>query len=1318
MTALMSAMECYAFYHSPHTTYFKVTDMSGGLPDNSVNDITEDPYGFIWFATWNGVARFDGKNMEVFRHQDTDKIPGINMVRALLAQRDGIWVCADAGVNFLRFADNKFVTGKYISDNNMAVRIESRVSNIINADGNIIIQTIDGDLMRLDGGNTDIAKGKIVFRRIATPSGRIYTDIVKYTKGRIMALSNEGITILSGTGDRELHHNQIPQAFDANLNIYCDTINNKVYTGAGIGRESRAFDIVSDKGNLSVNNELRLPGGVMAATRVGDTTYFATDGDGLYAMDADNSFTRYAPDNSAIPGDALYSIHADNDNNVWCGSYRHGVCMLSRDLNSYTVNNVASGTLTYNIVTSIVDAGDKLYIGLDGGGIDVYDPKAEKTENISTRNSSLPGNNIVSMLIDGSTLWAATYSNGLAEISLPSRQITTHAVPSGPGGESKLWVIKDDGLGNIWAGGSSLHTFNKATRQFTPVPGCEGATVMSIVEDGNYMWVGTRKKGVLKINKQTRKIEARFSDSPTSNGGHLPGKHAAYIFIDSRRNLWVNVDNRELCVINADHPGKVKTYGTGNGLLNASVNSITEDARGDLWVGTNDGLYKYIRSLNTFVRKRDSRIPMTYVPNAATVSGDKIYLGTTKGLLTFRLNDPPSLGNNKPVMFTSLSILDSNKTGIPLYASEHPEVELDNGQNFFTVNFSVPEMSNPDQLQFECRLEGLEDVWQDCTKTRSVTYTNVPSGTYTLLVRHTNPDGSWSEPSKLKIKIRSPWYATVPMVLGWIMIAIVLIWLTIRLSKKFYSNKKKTEMAELERDSASKLNEAKLDFYATVSHELRTPCFLISAQIEEIMDSQRQAVPVSTLSGIYRNSTKLNKLINHVIDFRKSDTGLLKLTPRSVELVRFFENLTSDYEQLCRQKSLTFKFEHDPEPIEAYVDSDKLEQIVTNLISNAYKYTPKGGSVTMSLRNVDEENIAITVSDSGIGIMDKLQEQIFKPFFRTERGQAQSYGDGIGLAFVKDLVELHNGTITLDSKINEGSTFTVTIPKNKAKQITATQVQTVDNPERKVLPTPKKRPVAKVDNPTATRSLLIVDDDPDVLDLVSRAFEGDYRVVQVSDGKAGIETASTGDFDVIITDIMMPEADGHELIRAIKGNRKTSNIKIVVLSALASENDMVQALDEGADAFILKPSPLKFLRRKVDGLFESKAAPADVNAAKNMSGQYNREEQKFLLECRRIIDENMNDEQFGIEMLAMKLAMSHSALYKKIRRMTGMSLIEFINDYKIYKAVGMFRSGITNVQRVSDACGFRDVKTFRESFKKKMNMPPKQFVSQINQDEE
>ncbi len=1313
LPALLLGLACLApratASTAPATTFFKVVNTSSGLPDNSINDIAEDKFGFLWIGTWNGLSRYDGMNIENFVHSDDKPSIAGSMVRCVAPTDSGVWAGTDAGLDFMRYSDSRFIHSKSTEVRNGELHsIKGRISRLLPTDKGLIAVNIDGEMLSyLSQGGAEEPYN--LFEKLPKPVSRRYADIATYTNGRLIALSNEGITILSADGKREISHHNRPCNYDSNMNMLCDTLTNTIYVGGGIGTESEAYRVDPATLNISEVEDAPVFKGLMKAVRNDNKLYFATDGHGLYALDDDGTLTNYTPKNSHIPGDAIYTVFTDSHDNIWCGTYRQGLCLLSRELNTYTVLNTASGSLTYDIVTAIVPTESTYYVGLDGGGIDIIDGKTGTIRNYNSRNSALPGDNVVSLLSDGTTLWAAIYSGGLSSIDERTGAINTYKVETGYEPGNKLWVLANDNRGSIWVGGRALHIFNKATGKFTLVPGCDNISVMSIIDDGNYMWVGTRFQGILQIDKDKRRVINRHSDSPTPGGVLLPSHRIDFLSIDPFGMLWADLGEKGLYSIDTANNNDMQCHNLGGNLSQEHVRSMLCDDENNIWFGTDGGLYKYLRRSGTIIRKNDSRLPLAYTANACARMGDTVFFGTTGGLLTFSLSESLRESDSPATLFTSIEIFDSQRTKIPLYSTGNKVVELDNQQNFFKVYFSIPEMSNPTQIALECRLEGLEDVWREASEPRSATYTNVPAGNYRLLVRHTGPDGNWSEPVALGIKVKPAWYATMWSRSAGILLALILISFGLYIWRQSILNQEKAHMAELERDSQKRLNEAKMDFYANVTHELRTPCFLISAQIEEILDSERQTIPVSTLHGIYRNSAKLNKLINHIIDFRKNDSGHLALASRETELTRFLQELTFDYEQLCRQKGINFTYTHDDPPIIACIDPDKLEQIVTNLVSNAYKYTHNGGTVTLAVKDLNDQ-VAISVSDTGIGIVDKLHTAIFEPFVRTERGRSQSAGDGIGLAYVKELVELHGGTITLESRVNEGSTFTIRLPKQQSenKEVAKAPVR-----ETKALPSPAApAPGTMVSNPTATRTLLLVDDDPEVTALVAGAFVDDYRVSRASSGTEGLAMLKADDYDVVITDIMMPEFDGHSLLQAIKSDPKLKNIKVVVFSAAVGEDDMVKAFDEGADAYLTKPTPLKVIRRQVERLFER---PDDDNvfASRLTTGTYNREEQKFLRRCREIIDANLYDENFGIELLASKLAMSHSSLYKKIRKMTGLSLIEFINEYRICKAVSLFHKGNTNVQKVAEMCGFRDIKTFRETFKRRMNMPPKQYILQL-----
>lgn len=1312
-----AAVGAYAI-PDPSTAHIKVISVNEGLPDNSVNDIVEDQYGFIWIATWNGLARFDGRHVTVYRHTpEENKNYLSNMVRCIRPGKGGLWVGSDTGLDFFRYDDSRFYPSYFIAPGDTdEVLLNSRVSHLLRHGNDIFALTVNGDLMRLDPELSEKGGKYPVFRALPKPRNRRYADITEFTDGRLIALSNDGITILTGDGANEMYHNAVELNFDTNLNLFFEKGPMTVTVGGGVGSETLKFDIDSF-GHITPEPQALPYSNLMSMASDGDRIIFGTDGNGMFMKEGD-LIERFTPDNSSLPCDAIYKVYVDSNRNLWIGSYRHGVFMLSHNLNAYSVMDKHSGKLTYDIVSAVIPDGDTLYLGLDGGGLEILDTKTGRYQVFNKNNSSLPADNIVSIVKDGNDLWLAVYGKGIAKYDTRKGSFETFRVDKTIEPGNKVWTMIDDGAGHLWVGGNSLSRFDKHTHTSTLVEGTRYADILSMAIDGNTVVAATRWNGLLEVDRNTHKIIARHSDSPSKGGIKLPGRKTPFVFIDSRHTVWVDVDNKMLCHIDLAGNKIIETYSSRDSNAGGvQILSMLEDSHGNILIGTNRGLMKYVRDKNTIVSLNDERMPRMFTFNAAAKNASTAFLGTTAGLLCYPLDQPMAQTKHTPTVFTGVELLNSGTNDIPLFCTGDASVTLDNDQNFFKVSFTVPEMTNPEQIRFECRLEGFENDWRDVTETRSANYTYVPAGKYRLLVRHAHPDGSWSDPAAMAIRVRPAWYATTAMTAVWSLLILAVLAAVGYFWYKFIKSRERIHMAEVERDSANRLNEAKLDFYASITHELRTPCFLISAQIEEMYDSGRQSVPVNSLLGIYRNSAKLNRLISHIIDFRKTDTGHLTLNSRRIDLHHLMGELSGDYEHLCRQKSISFTFNHSEPPIYAEVDPDKLELIVTNLISNAYKYTKKGGAVSLDLID-DGDTVEISVTDNGIGIVDKLQTTIFEPFVRTERGRKISSGDGIGLAFVKELVELHGGTITVDSRVNEGSRFTVILPK-KQSGLPAATAPDEERPEAPLKADILKADVSattgvRISDPTATRSILIIDDNKDVLSVLVKAFEDKFRVTEMSDAREALELARKGGFDVVITDLMMPDIDGHQVLRELKADKRTKDTKVVVFSALTSETDMLTAFDEGADAYLTKPIPVKVLVKQVERLFEQEADTSALAAA--ASGNYNREEQRFLLECRRIINEYMTHDDFDIAMLAQQLSMSHSALYKKIKSMTGMSIIDFINEYRIYKAVQLFKDGITNVQTVAEMCGFKDVKTFRETFKRKMQMPPKQYMLKLQEE--
>ncbi len=1346
-------------------SYFRTIDIKSGLPDNSINDIAEDKYGFIWIASWNGLGRYDGVKVQNF-YKDNDSGSNSlssNMVRSLLPVDNGLWVATDNGLDYYKFSNGKFLHSYLADDSGALSLIKSRVSRLAKTESKIFGITSSGDLICHD--NRFTSDGSPIFQKVTNSKGNRFADITNYTRGRLLALTERGVSLLTEDGKKELYRFPVNSGYDLKMNIACDTLTGRIYLGYGIGHKSLALKINNKTNQISHDASAFVPGGLMKTTILNGSVFFSTDGEGLWVQNPNGGIYNYTMENSSLPGNVIYTSFADSSNNLWVGTYRRGMALLSHQLNWFDFATTANQNIPYDIVTAVHPFKGKIYLGLDGGGLAEYNPATKTSIHYSASNSSLPGNNVVSISDDGEKLWLGIYTRGIASFDPDNKQFTHYPLTPSQEPDNTVWTILCDTYGHLWIGGKNLNILDIATGEITTPSEFKDARISSMALNGNNIWIGSTAQGLMKFDTKSLSLLLHASSSHKSDAIRLPSYDISQIFIDTKGNLWLTLPSKGLARINPNTDDDPAIFGPRQGLFDIRVRSIVEDRQGHLWLGTQNGLFRYNPENSSFIKIEDPRLPMIFNQSAAALVGTDIYMGTTEGVVEFS----PSTKMFSPITgaqlhFTSLDILGPKRESISLYSTPLTQLTLSHDQNFFTIHFAVPDLVYPGRVRYSYRLRGLDKEWSEPSESMSAEYTSVPPGIYTFEVRHTLPDGSWSEPSSFPMKILPPWWQTWWATVLAVLLVIGIIGIVVYFWHQHFLSRQRLEIALIEKESEHKLHNAKLDFFAKISHELRTSVFIINAQVEELLAAGKETITIrkSHLDSICRNSVKLNKLVNRIIDFRKLDLGRDTLKFTRGDIVVFLRSLADDYDYLLQQKDITFLFNAPSAPIISMYDPDCLDLIVSNLISNAYKYTRPGGSVTLSVSSRDKK-VIIKVKDTGIGVNEQLQKEIFTPYYRTESGQAESGGDGIGLAYVKELVELHKGSISVSSQEGIGSVFIVEFPiiDNKDKIASTNDLPAIDNPSSQNIkksgmqPEPGRRKytsdsatqtspnrkyktsLPQPQNPTASNSVMIVEDDPEITKLLVNTFAPDFKIYTAGNGKEALKKMEKILPDVVLTDIDMPGMDGHALIRHIQENPELKHIRIVVLTAINNEEEMMKALDEGACAYFTKPISLRVLAKHISGIINRKATTSlTFNTGKNVRTssssdssvnnttessadtylhphRLNDEEKKFLIHCRRIIDDNLRNPLFDIEFMTEELNMSHSTLYKKIKKLTGMGLLEFITDYRLCRAVELFREGNSNVQRVSEMVGYKDTKSFRTVFKKKMGVSPKQYVQSL-----
>lgn len=1287
-----------------------------GLPDNTVNCIAQDNRGFIWAGTSNGLAQFDGMFFTLFRYSinDTTSIAN-NNVHSLLSTDHGLYIATDYCIDYYNYEDCKFRRCQIKSKH----RVGNSFISLVSTSKGVFVFDDAGRLYRSSNDNT-------LFKGIATSAPVL---AIASSGDRLFVVMSRSVAMYTADGSKVLSSVAIHTNTSTSYNASYSHNMRRLYVGRGVGGAAQAFAVTHN--HLQAVDE-SVPIALKAACDYNGGVAFATDGYGVVLRRSGAADQRLTESKNRICGDAVYSLLADRGGNLWIGTYRKGLTLYGARRALFATLSEKAGTLPYDLVTAVASQGDNTYIGMDGGGMGIYTHSLNTMTTYTSANSSMWGDNIVSMTADQHTVWMAVYNRGLTAYDIATHKFTNYTLPLASKRGDVIWTIVDDGNGNLWIGGRDLFVFNKQERRFSIVPQFTGAMCQMLSCRGKYIWFGN-DNGLYKIDSRTRRTIKHYSTSTPDMP--LPSNKVRYVYADSKGRVWVSFRYEAPCCID-EKEGKVHTNLTEHGLGSIIVTGIIESRHGYMVFSTNNGLYFYFPENHAFMRcDLDNSVPMAYNYGACYADGRRYYFGSVEGLVM--ADDMPLYEKSlyKDVSLGRLNVTDGRS--INLGSNREGEVTLQSNENYFTINFSVPEYNAPRAIHFSYYLKGMENTWNEITDRREASYTNVPPGSYEFLVRSTDLSGRWTKASVLRITVLPPWYLTWWAKTLWLLIIIGVAYACFRLYMRVIKMRHRMEIAEVEKDSQRKLDDAKMTFFTSITHELRTPVFLIAAQLEEFIDRKQSivSIPSAYLMAMHRSALKINKLISQAIDFRKIDQGKLQLKRQSIDVVKFVGELAGDYDDLLDQKHIDFATVMPEHPVMLSMDGEKVEMCLNNLISNAYKYTNNGGHVVLTISDMPDR-VVFSVKDDGIGIVPEARKEIFQSFFRTSRGQAKSKGDGIGLSFVQTLVELHGGEMHLESEVNKGSTFSFYIPKaavdkaveaevdKSAANTVACKPAADAEPEQpaadaKVLldaiqepePTPGTAPLKA--NPTATHSILLIDDERETVALLERNLINDFRVLKAYDGAEGLRVAASSLPDIIVCDMMMPQLDGLEFLRALRNDKKLKHIKVIIFTGQTSDEERIAAYDAGADAFLTKPVSLKLLRVRIDRLIaesDNASLTADISNSKRT---FTKEEQLFLLRCREIIDDNLCNPDFNIDFLAEKLAMSHSTLYKKLKQMTGMSLIEFVNDYKIYKAVQAFKEGQTNVVKVAEMCGFGDIKNFRNTFKRKMQMSPKQFVQSL-----
>ncbi|WP_106829955.1 hybrid sensor histidine kinase/response regulator transcription factor [Parabacteroides pacaensis] len=1310
-----------------------------GLSNTNILGIAQDKRGFLWIATEEGLNKFDGTRFTNYYKGMPDKLNLTgNELNCLLDDPDEpiLWIGTQrAGLNAYNYKNDTFTVYKHDPKNPNSL-ITDDVTDLQPApDGNLWIATYWRGIDHLD-------KKTHIFTHYNTEtvtglgSNHIWSVADGGDGNLYIGHTSHGFSILSVKDKKakNFRHNPAdPHSLPSNevLCVYKDN-NNNIWLGtthglalfnpaeenfihfkdSGKAMSHPVFDIKQINGNkLWIAMEL---GGIAIV----DLTQ------SLFLPPARIHFDdiREGNDEYGLSNPSVRCLFQDSFHNVWAGTWGGGINFLSHhsplfNVCSYSPLPTAERNLTDKMIGSLsLDQENKLWVGTNKGDINVL----KKGKRIAIyKKENLTGAPVQASLCDSKgNLWFGFFNGGALFYDKNRKDFRQVFPPD----KSTLDVraIYEDKNHAIWIGTSNgIYKADSDGRSF-PNPYIRQGQVRCIVKDdqGNF-WVGTFGSGVIVYSSDFKEIKYFV----TAN--QFPSNTINALYKDRKNGIWV-ATGEGLVHFPSSCGGNYKVYGREDGLVNTHIRAITEDASGNIWLSTNKGISCYKQDKNCFYNYGDKdHVPVCGFMSSSTACDEEgnIYFGSLDGLCHFNPNTVLEKREAPAAIITEMKIFEplteSGNDEEVVSLRECPEVELNHRQNNFTIVFNIQNYALANQVEYAYMLKGLEDAWYTVTDPNTVTFRNIPPGNYQFLVKTRIRNQQWSDLiTSLDIRIAPPlwltWWAKSLYLLAGMLILFFL----------FYAYKKRLEMAtlyELEKknhEQELELNNERLRFYTNITHELRTPLTLILGPLEDMQkNNSLSGKDAQKISVIHQSAIRLLNLINQILEFRKTETQNKKLCVCRDNIASLVHEIGLKYKELNRKPDIDFVIEIEKEEILLYFDKEIITIILDNLISNAIKYTEKG-TITLGLYQCIRNNTHLTeikVSDTGYGISPKALPYIFDRYYQ-EGGNHQASGTGIGLALVKNLVKLHEGKISVESTLNVGSAFSISLLTDN----TYPHVLHADSPQ-KVHPE-KEEPVnIKTGN---KQVLLIVEDNPDICDYIADSFSGEFEVKTAGNGKTGFETALQYIPDIIVSDIMMPVMNGIDMCKKLKDDVRTSHIPIILLTAKDSLQDKEEGYHTGADSYLTKPFSATLLHSRIHNLLESRKRLAERFKSSSVlqekravvTESLNKLDTEFIQKINRLIEEQLASEKTDISYLATNMCMSNSTLYRKMKALTGLSTNEYIRKIKMHHAERLLLEGKYTISEVAFKVGINSTVYFRQCFKEEFGVLPSEYFKQFKKE--
>ena len=1335
-----------------------------GLAQSPIATIVKDSKGFIWLGSWKGLTRYDGYTFRTFKHDNHQpKSISNNRVNAIVENKDGqLWIATSNGLNIYNPATEVF---KRVDIRDVKGGRNYISSVLIDSYRNAWVATFDG-VKQVDTQKWVLKEQAGLKDTTATSLYSAVTFILFQDKAkRIWVGSKNGVKVFDPKTKRLL---PLPRGIAnskelmaAKIIVIKQDLTGNMWFGsetAGLFKYEPKTDQLRIFKHEESDSKSILSNWIRDIYVYDQQEIWIGTRNGLSIFNTQtqkfSNHTHSALNPNSLSDNTIWSFMHDNASGIWIGTFAGG-------LNVYYPSNANFDNigerigdrmgLSHLVVNAISeDKNGGLWIGTYGGGINYLNRNTGAYRYYDIRNDQKQTRNGVKSLAEDAdgNLWVGTL-DGLCHFNKETKKIRffKFAVAQGKFSENLINSIVPEQEG-VWVGtnGGGLRYLRPdgSYRTFVHSPKDQASIsdnfVVALIKDNqNNLYIGTQNG----LNYYDRKTDSFKRFVKRNQPNTLSNNSIITLFKDSKNRIWIGTDGGGL---NYYNPAAQKFYALNEqeSLTDDVVHAIVEDQQGNIWVSTDNGLYQ-LRFKNFQVPFNAQNVEVTHYnaddglasnqfqTNAGLrLRNGEMLFGGINGLTSFFPNrliknkTKPQVAftdflvRNKPVLIDSAnSPLEKSIT-----FSDHIELKYDEG--YITIKFAALNFINPEKNQYAYKMEGIRgDDWHYSGTQREANYTNLSPGKYTFKVMAANNDGLWNtEPITLDITVLPPWWQTwwAFLIYGGILYYIVAT--IYQFQKNRAKLKRELYLEHLEKERQEELHQMKIDFFTNISHEIRTPLTLILGPLEKmLMNSALSTTLHKQLAQVQHNASRLMRLVTELMDFRKAESGHMKLSFSACNMVQFVEEIYLSFQTLAQDKQIDYQFESNVEKLEVFFDKDHLEKVVFNLLSNAFKFTPEKGKIVVAIEQLGEK-VALKVTDNGRGIAEKNISQLFTKFFQVYNEEVSNSGYGIGLALSKNIVELHQGTIEVSSDIadelNRKTTFTVTLPLGSAhldQQAIVPGYMNSDNHVHYYLQSAANDVIATpaLEVGEQAYTLLIIEDNLELRNFIKESFQQQYRILEATNGMEGLEIAIAQLPDLVISDVMMPEMDGLELCRHIKTDERINHIPVILLTARAAYIHQVNGYEKGADAYITKPFSIQILALNVKNILATKEAtrqkfvrdillnPAPV--------QIETADDKFLVKLMKIIEDNLDNTDFDVTALTQAIGMSKTVLYKKVQAITNLSVADLIKTVRLKQAAYLLEKNQMSISDIAFAVGFNDRKYFSKEFKKQYEMSPSEYIA-------